>query len=118
MKEEAELVLQHIDRTKAIAALVQLLRSNHLKDHTCIQIVSGLGKIGTNNEIAIAALVQLLQSTNLDDYTRIQVASGLGKIDSGNEIAIATLVELLLSPKLVTVGNNYEIPRRAAESLG
>ncbi|MEH2422963.1 MAG: HEAT repeat domain-containing protein, partial [Nostoc sp.] len=97
IKEEAKSALQHTDRTKAIAALVQLLQSTNLDDSSRKLAASSLGEIGTGNEIAIAALVQLLQSTNLDDSTRRQAASSLGEIGTGNEFAIKALVQLLQS---------------------
>ncbi len=111
--EEANLALQQTDRTKAIAALVQLLQSNNLDDYTRRQVAESLGKIGIGNEKVIAALVQLLQSNNLDDNTRWQVASSLGKIGTGNEKAIAALVQLLQSNNL-----DYYIPWQVARSLG
>ncbi|MEH2373530.1 HEAT repeat domain-containing protein, partial [Nostoc sp.] len=97
IKKEAGSALQQTDRTKAIAALVQVLQSTTVDDYTRREAVNSLGEIGTGNEIAIAALVQLLQSTTVDDSTRWLAASSLGKIDPGNEIAIAALVQLLQS---------------------
>ncbi|WP_298910291.1 NACHT domain-containing protein, partial [uncultured Nostoc sp.] len=55
IKEEAKSALQHTDRTKAIAALVQLLQSTTVDDSTRKLAASSLEKIGTGNEIAIAA---------------------------------------------------------------
>ncbi|WP_414575782.1 HEAT repeat domain-containing protein [Anabaena sp. CCY 9402-a] len=95
--EEARSVLQHTDRTKVIAALVQLLQSKNLSDSTRSKIVSNLGQIGTGNEFAIAALVKLLQSKAVDDTTRREAAESLGRIDPGNELAITVLIELLHS---------------------
>ncbi|MEH2406436.1 NACHT domain-containing protein, partial [Nostoc sp.] len=97
IKEEARSTLQQTDRTKAIAALVQLLQSTTVDDSTRWQAADSLEKIDPGNEIAIAALVQLLQSTTVDDFTRRQAADSLGRIDTGNEIAIAALVQLLQS---------------------
>ncbi|WP_242061218.1 NACHT domain-containing protein, partial [Nostoc linckia] len=113
IKGEARSVLQQTDRTKAIAALVQLLQSTTVDDGTRKQAAESLEKIGIGNEIAIVALVQLLQSTTVDDYTRCQAAESLGKIGTGNEIAIAALVQLLQS---TTVFHNTRW--QAAESLG
>ncbi|MEH2364645.1 HEAT repeat domain-containing protein [Nostoc sp.] len=97
IKQEARSALQQTDRTKAIAALVQLLQSNHVDNSTRMQAACSLGQIDPGNEIAITALVQLLQSTNVDDNTRWHAASSLGQIDPGNEIATAALVQLLQS---------------------
>ncbi|MDM9585624.1 HEAT repeat domain-containing protein [Nostoc sp. GT001] len=97
IKEEARSALQQTGRTKAIAALVQLLQSITVFDSTRIQAASSLGEIDPGNEIAIAALEQLLQSITVFDSTRIQAAKSLGKIDPGNKIAIAALVKLLQS---------------------
>jgi predicted NACHT family NTPase len=98
--EEARSALQQTDRTKAIAALVQLLQSNNLDYSTRRLVAESLGEIGTGNEKAIAALVQLLQSNNLDNDTRSLVAYSLGEIDPGNDFAIAALVQLLQSNNL------------------
>ncbi|WP_256973603.1 NACHT domain-containing NTPase, partial [Nostoc sp. T09] len=90
IKEEASSALQQTDRTKVIAALVELLQSTTVDDSTRItriQAAYRLGQIGTGNEIAIAALVQLLQSTTVDYSTRRQAAESLGQIGTGNEIA-------------------------------
>ncbi|MBD2358529.1 HEAT repeat domain-containing protein [Tolypothrix sp. FACHB-123] len=113
IQEEARSALQQTDRTKAIAALVQLLQSTNLDDDTRGLAADSLGEIDPGNKIAISALVQLLQSTTVHDSTRCQAAYSLGKIDPGNEIGIATLVELLQS-------NNLDefTPWLAAYSLG
>ncbi|MEH2050842.1 NACHT domain-containing protein [Nostoc sp.] len=95
--QEARLALKQTDRTKAIAALVQLLQSNHVNHFTRRQVAESLGEIDPGNEIAMAALVQMLQSTNVDDLTRRQTAESLGKIGTGNENAVAALVQLLQS---------------------
>jgi hypothetical protein len=110
---EARLALQQTDRTKAIAALVELLQSKNVENYILKEAAWTLGKIDPGNEIAIAALVQLLQSTTVDDSTRREAAESLGHIDRGNEIAIAALVQLLQS---TTVDDSTR--REAAESLG
>ncbi|WYL97897.2 MAG: HEAT repeat domain-containing protein [Gloeotrichia echinulata IR180] len=110
---EAKTALQETERTKAIAALVQLLQSQDVDDSTRRRAAYSLEKIGTGNENAIAALVQLLQSQDVDDYTRRRAAYSLGKIDPGNENAIAALVQLLQSQDV-----DEETRRRAADSLG
>ncbi|MEH1860067.1 MAG: HEAT repeat domain-containing protein [Nostoc sp.] len=112
IKEEARSTLQQTDRTKAIAALVQLLQSTTVDDSTRRWAAESLGQIDPGNEIAIAALVQLLQSNTVDDRIRRQAASSLGQIGTGNEIAIAALVQLLQS---TTVDDSTR--RWAAESL-
>ncbi|MEH2329460.1 HEAT repeat domain-containing protein [Nostoc sp.] len=112
IQEEAELVLQQIDRTKAIAALVQLLQSKTVDKSTRWKAAGSLEKIGTGNENAIAALVQLLESTTVNDDTRMWAADSLGKIDPGNEFAIAALVQLLQSKTV-----NDDTRMQAGESL-
>ncbi|MFS0515683.1 HEAT repeat domain-containing protein, partial [Nostoc sp. UIC 10607] len=97
IKDEARSALQQTDRTKAIAALVELLQSKDVNDHIRGEVAFILGEIGTGNEFAISALVQLLQSTHLDDFTRRLAADSLGEIGTGNEFAIAALVQLLQS---------------------
>ncbi|MFN6527395.1 HEAT repeat domain-containing protein [Nostoc sp. ChiSLP03a] len=113
IKEAVLAALQQTDRTKEIAALVQLLQSTSVDDYTRNQAAQRLEEIGTGNEIVIAALVQLLQSKNVDDYTRKQAAESLGEIGTGNEIVIAALVQLLQSKNV----DDYT-RREAAESLG
>ncbi len=58
--------LQETERTKAIAALVKLLRSTE-DEFTRRRAAKSLGAIGTGNETAIAALVQLLGATQNKD---------------------------------------------------
>ncbi|MEH1821664.1 MAG: HEAT repeat domain-containing protein [Nostoc sp.] len=113
IEEEARLALQQTDRTKAIAALVQLLQSPDVRDYICSQAVESLEKIGTGNEFAIAALVQLLQSTTVNKHTRRDAVESLEKIGTGNAIAIAALVQLLQSTNL----DDYT-RLLAADSLG
>ncbi|WP_242044525.1 NACHT domain-containing protein [Anabaena azotica] len=98
IKYEAISTLLQTKRTKAIAALVQLLQSQNLDNNTRRQAADSLGKIGIGNEKAIAALEQLLRSPDVGNYTRWRVAFSLGKINPGNEKAIAELVQLLQSP--------------------
>ncbi|MEH2191750.1 MAG: HEAT repeat domain-containing protein, partial [Nostoc sp.] len=97
IQEEARSALQQTERTKAIAALVQLLQSRTVDDDTRNDAASILGTIGTGNEIALVTLVQLLQSTTVDDFTRLMATYSLEKIGTGNEFAIAALVQLLLT---------------------
>ncbi|BAY32694.1 hypothetical protein NIES2107_45840 [Nostoc carneum NIES-2107] len=112
IEEEAKSALQQTDRTKAIAALVQLLQSTSVDGYTRRQAADILGKIDPSNENAIAALVQLLQSTTLSDYTRSEAAGILQKIDPGNENAIAAFVQLLQSTSV-----SDETRRKAAGIL-
>ncbi|MEH2182042.1 HEAT repeat domain-containing protein [Nostoc sp.] len=112
IKEEAKSALQQTDRTKVIAALVQLLSTN-VDDSTRRQAAESLGEISTSNETAIAALVQLLQSKDVDEDTRRRAVESLGKIGTSNETAIAALVQLLQSTNV-----DHHTRRQAAESLG
>ncbi|WP_256091026.1 NACHT domain-containing protein, partial [Nostoc sp. KVJ20] len=50
IKEKARSALQQTDRTKTIAALVQLLQSTTVDDYTRSQAAESLGEIGTGNE--------------------------------------------------------------------
>ncbi|HBW30054.1 HEAT repeat domain-containing protein [Nostoc sp. PCC 7120 = FACHB-418] len=113
IEEEARSTLQKINRTKAIAALLQLLQSKNVKNYTRWQVAESLGKIGKGNEIAITALLQLLQSNNVDNGIRWQAAESLGKIGIGNEKAIATLLQLLQSKNVDDLTRSL-----AAHSLG
>ncbi|MEH2114337.1 HEAT repeat domain-containing protein [Nostoc sp.] len=113
IKEEASSALQQTDRTKVIAALVQLLQSTTMDDYTRWEAADSLGRIDPGNQTAIAALVQLLQSTTVSDSTRSLAADSLGRIDPGNQTAIAALVQLLQS---ITV--SYFTRSLAADSLG
>ena len=80
IQEKVRSALQQTDRTKAIAALVELLQSPTVDDFTRMQAAESLGRIDPGNEKAIAALVELLQSPTVDDDTRWQAAESLGKI--------------------------------------
>ncbi|HEY9709678.1 MAG TPA: HEAT repeat domain-containing protein, partial [Oculatellaceae cyanobacterium] len=103
-------LLEKTERSRAIATLVQLLRST--EDETIRRLtVYSLRKIGTSNPIAIAALVQLLRSTE-DEGTRRITVSSLGDIGSGSSQAIKALVQLLESTK-----NKYTL-EQAVYSLG
>jgi HEAT repeat protein len=113
IRKEVRSALQQTDRTKAIAALVQLLQSPNVDNYIRRQAASRLGEIDPGNEIAISALVQLLQSPDVDDFTRRLPVESLGEIGTGNEIAIAALVQLLQSNN---VDNSTR--RQAAYSLG
>ncbi|MEH2336189.1 HEAT repeat domain-containing protein [Nostoc sp.] len=97
IEPEPESALQQTDRTKVIAALVQLLQSTTVDDFNRIEVAYKLETIDPGNKFAIPALVQLLQSTTVDDSTRWRAAYKLGEIGTGNEIAIAALVQLLQS---------------------
>ncbi|WP_414550657.1 HEAT repeat domain-containing protein [Anabaena sp. CCY 0017] len=112
IKEEASSALQQTDRTKAIAALEELLQSTTIDEYTRWQVADSLWEIGTGNEI-VAALEELLQSSTVDEDTRRQAAMSLEIIDPGNEIVIAALEELLQSSTV-----DEDTRRYAAMSLG
>jgi HEAT repeat protein/energy-coupling factor transporter ATP-binding protein EcfA2 len=90
---QADVAIQETDRTKAIAALVELINTSQ-DESTRRQAADSLGKIGLGNAVAIAALVELI-NTSQDESTRRQAADSLGKIGLGNAVAIAALVELI-----------------------
>ncbi|MEH2444565.1 MAG: HEAT repeat domain-containing protein [Nostoc sp.] len=115
IKEEARSTLQQTDRTKAIAALVQLLQSTTRDDSTRRQAASSLGEIGTGNEIAIAALVQLLQSTTGDEETRWQAASSLGEIIQNDQHRFE--VVKTLSSYLQLDDNCYNVIWKCAQNM-
>jgi HEAT repeat protein len=100
IEEEARSTLQKINRTTAIATLLQLLQSKNVKNYIRWEVAQSLEKIGTGNEIAIRALLQLLQSKNVENYIRSLAAQSLGKIGIGNEKLIATLLQLVQSNNL------------------
>jgi HEAT repeat protein len=112
IRNEARSALEQTDRTKAIAALVQLLKLNDVDDDTRWHVARSLGKIGTGNEIVIATLLQMLQSNNVDYDTHRQIAKSLGKIGIDNENAIAALVKMLQSQDISDISR-----RLAASSL-
>jgi HEAT repeat protein/energy-coupling factor transporter ATP-binding protein EcfA2 len=109
-RKEAKSVLEQTDRTKVIAALVQMLQSNNVDDHIRCLVAESLGEIDPGNEIAIAALVQMLP--HYHDSRRTLLAESLGKIGAGNKNAIAALVQLLQSND-----EKDHNRRQAAESL-
>jgi HEAT repeat protein len=94
IKEEVKVIIQQtIERSKAIAALVELI-DNSQDEFTLSQAASSLGQIGNDNLKAIAALVKLIDKSQ-DESTHWQAAESLGKIDRDNLKAIATLIELV-----------------------
>jgi len=106
----ARAALQQTERRRAIAALVQLLKST--EDETTRRYVAFfLRKIGTGNPEAIAALVQLLKSTE-DETTRRLTIDSLGEIGSDSPEVINVLVRVLESTK-----NEY-ICQQAVYNLG
>ncbi len=112
IEQGARTALSQTNRTKAIAALVELIGKLQLDDRTRRQAAESLGQIGSGNQKAIAALVELIGKPQLDDRTRRQAAESLGQIGSGNQKAIAALVELIGKPQL-----DDRTRRQAAESL-
>ncbi|UKO96316.1 HEAT repeat domain-containing protein [Nostoc sp. UHCC 0870] len=112
IEEDAKSALQQTDRTKAIAALVQLLQSTSVSAYTRSKAADILRTIDPSSENAIAAFVQLLQSTSVSAYTRSKAADILRKIDPSSENTIADLVQLLQS---TTVSDSTR--REAADIL-
>jgi HEAT repeat protein len=78
MHNQADIALQETDRQKAIAALVELIRTSQ-DEFIRRQAADSLGKIGVGNADAIAALVELIK-TSQDESTRRQAVYSLGKI--------------------------------------
>ncbi|WP_265272764.1 HEAT repeat domain-containing protein [Nostoc sp. KVJ3] len=113
IEKGARTALSQTNRTKAIAALVELIGNPQLDYSTRRQAADSLGEIGSGNQKAIAALIQLIGKPQLNDSTRRQAADSLGKIDPGNEKAIDTLVELIGKPQL-----DDDTQYLSAESLG
>ncbi|MBE9219966.1 NACHT domain-containing protein [Dolichospermum flos-aquae] len=108
--DQADVALKETDRQKAIAALVELIKTSEDED-TRRQAAESLGKIGVGNAEAIAALVELIK-TSKNEYTRRLAADSLRKIGVGNAEAIAALVESIRT-------SEDEYTRRwAADSLG
>jgi len=107
--EGAKVALPETDRTKAIAALVDVIAST--QDHSTRWLAAeSLGEIGKDNPTAIAALVDVIASTE-DEWTRRLAAASLGEIDKDNPTAIAALVELIASTQ------SESIRRQAADNL-
>jgi HEAT repeat protein/transcriptional regulator with XRE-family HTH domain/energy-coupling factor transporter ATP-binding protein EcfA2 len=112
LQEEATATLPETDRSRAIAVLVQLIKSDK-EESLRWRAAYSIGKIGSSNPTAIAALMQLIESAK-DESTRITrslAVRSLGKI-IGNQTASATLVQLIESAK------DESACWRAAESLG
>jgi HEAT repeat protein len=93
IEEEALATLSKTESRRAIAALVQLIKTSN-DEFTRWQAVASLGEIGTGNQTAITALVQLIKSTK-DELNRTLAAYRLGQIDLGNQPAITALMQLL-----------------------
>jgi HEAT repeat protein len=96
----AQEALQKTEPTKAIAILVQLIKSTR-DEELLIQASESLGKIDCGNEIAIATLVQLVKSTEVHSLLSqaIKAIRSLGEIGRHNEMAIAALVQLAQSSR-------------------
>ena len=97
---KARVALQETERTKAILALVQLLKSTPDRYiHIRRPAAESLWKINQGNEMSISALVQLLELTR-NRFTQRQLANSLReKIGTGNKAAIAALIKLLDSTR-------------------
>jgi HEAT repeat protein/DNA-binding XRE family transcriptional regulator len=111
LEEEARATLLETDRSRAIAALVQLLNVKNMDEYFSRLAVLTLGEIGTANTTAIAALVQVIELSK-DEYSRRLAAENLGQIARGNTTAIAALVQVIESNK-----DEYTC-WRSIESLG
>ncbi len=110
--DQADVALQETDRQKAIAALVELIKTSQARDEsTLLRAAESLGKIGIGNQVAIAAFVELINRSQ-DIGTQRLVAGSLGKIGVGNTVAITALVEL------INRSQDIGTQRMVAESLG
>jgi HEAT repeat protein len=113
--EAARTTLRETDQRRAIATLVQIIKSTEnesIQDKEMRwQLADSLGKINPGNETAIATLVQLIESTKNEFILRKAVGS-LGQIGTGNETAIVALVQLIESTE------NEFTRMQAIDSLG
>ncbi|MCL1472339.1 HEAT repeat domain-containing protein [Argonema antarcticum] len=110
IEKEAKTVLQKTERSRAIAALIDLL--HHCQQHKTIRRAAQmLGQIGSANSEAIAALIELLQ-TSRDEETRRRAIKSLGQIGVGNPEVCAALSELLQNSE------DEDTRRLAAYNLG
>jgi len=91
--EGAKAVLPESVRTRAIAALTELIRTSEDEDIRWQAAIS-LGEIDEGNSDAIAALTELIR-TSKDEDIRCMAADSLGEIGQGNPEAIAALTELI-----------------------
>ncbi len=97
IKNEAWETLEKTERTKAIAALVQLLKSTDVSNESRWMATNSLRNIDPGNKQVIAPLLQLLKSTDYSNDTFMWATNSLRNIDPGNELVIAALVQLLKS---------------------
>jgi HEAT repeat protein len=93
IEQGARTNLLEIDRTRAIAALIQLLEIAE-DESVLLAAVESLEQIGTGNTDAITALTKLLED-NQRDSIWWKAAESLWKIDPGNPNAINTLTQLM-----------------------
>lgn len=110
IEREAKSALQKTERSRAIAALIDLIK--HCQQHKTIRRAAQmLGEIGSGSSEAIAALIQLLENSR-DEETRKRAVKSLGEIGFGNSEVTEALSALL--------GNTQdeEIRRLAAQNLG
>jgi predicted NACHT family NTPase len=108
--EGAKAILPESDRTRAIAALTELIRTSE-DEYIRWQVIESLAKIDKGNPDAIATLTELI-CTSKYELTRLSAADSLQKIGKGNPDTIATLTEL------IRTSENEKIRWLAAESLG
>jgi HEAT repeat protein len=96
MHNQADIALQETDRQKAIAALVELIKTSQDKS-TCRCAAESLGKIDPGNPKAIAALVKLIKTSQYEDIRR-RAADSLGEIGVGNQSNLSS------APSTNTIG--------------
>ena len=129
IEEGAKAVLPESDRTRASAALTELIRTSE-DEYICRNAAESLGKIEGYEDAFLAALAELIRisidaghpdtinvlteliRTSEGEDIRIKAAESLGTIDAGNPDAIAFLTEL------VRTSENKNIRKQAADSLG
>lgn len=103
-------ILSATDRTRTIAALIDLIGTSRNED-TRRQAVWSLRQFSPGNPEAIAALIDLIR-TSPDESTRRLAAESLGEIAPGNPEAIAALIELIRTSR------NEDTCWQAVNSLG
>ncbi|MEG4281598.1 HEAT repeat domain-containing protein [Microcoleus sp. A006_D1] len=93
ISQGAKIVLPEIPRTKAIAALTELIRTSD-DESTRREALEQLWKIGKDNSDGITALTDLIRTPG-DESVRWQAAYILAKIDKDNPDAIPALTDFI-----------------------
>ncbi|MGJ5634566.1 HEAT repeat domain-containing protein, partial [Nostoc sp. CALU 1950] len=106
-------LLPTTNTTKAIEALISLIRDPKVDNDTRWQVAKSLGEIDSGNPTAIKELIKLIRKPKVSNsYTHLRAAESLEAIGVGNQTAIEGLIAIIRDPQVDTDNR-----RRAVYSL-